>query len=147
MVWVGRDLRAHSAPTPCHGQGCPPAAQLPRTPSNLALSASRDGAPQLLWAAHSFSGSLDERQWDLGKMFLYGPGMRIGYDASAISDYRTTHWSVRTCCFKLFCSSCGVAAGTSAIRHYKKKKAHKTLSKKIIAHGPLFLNFFNLSTR
>jgi len=38
-------------PSPCHGQGCPPAAQVPRAPSNLALSASRDGAPQLHWAA------------------------------------------------------------------------------------------------
>ena len=37
--------------SPCCGQGCHPAAQLPRAPSNLALSASRDGAPQLLWAA------------------------------------------------------------------------------------------------
>ena len=51
MAQVGRDLKAHPAPTPCCGQGCHPAAQLPRAPSNLALSASMDGAPQLLWAA------------------------------------------------------------------------------------------------
>jgi len=28
-------------------------ARLPRAPSNLALSTSRDGAPQLLWAAYA----------------------------------------------------------------------------------------------
>ena len=39
------------SPTPCRGQGCPPPAQAAQGPSNLALSASRDGAPQLLWAA------------------------------------------------------------------------------------------------
>jgi len=49
MAQVGRDLTAHSAPT--HGQGCHHQLRLPRAPSNLALSACRDGAPQLLWAA------------------------------------------------------------------------------------------------
>ena len=47
------DLEGTSKPThpnPCRGQGCPPQLRLPRAPSNLALSASRDGAPQLLWA-------------------------------------------------------------------------------------------------
>ena len=38
-------------PNPCRGQGCPHQLRLPRTPSNLALSTSRHGAPQLLWAA------------------------------------------------------------------------------------------------
>jgi len=53
MAWVGRDLEAFSLPT--HQQGCPPPpAQLPRASSNLALSASRDGALQLLWAACTF---------------------------------------------------------------------------------------------
>ena len=46
-----RDLKDYLVPAPCCGQGCHPAAQLPRAPFNLALSASRDGAPQLLWAA------------------------------------------------------------------------------------------------
>ena len=49
LGWKGP--QSPPGPTPCHGQGCPPPAQLPRAPSNLALSASRDGAPQLLWAA------------------------------------------------------------------------------------------------
>ena len=35
----------------CRGQGCPHQLRLPRVPSNLALGTSRDGAPQLLWAA------------------------------------------------------------------------------------------------
>jgi len=33
------------------GRAAPHQLRLPRAPSNLALSASRDGAPQLLWAA------------------------------------------------------------------------------------------------
>ena len=42
--WFG--LEGHPSLPSCHGQGCPPAAQLPRAPSNLALRASRDGAPR-----------------------------------------------------------------------------------------------------
>ena len=49
IEWFGRGLKAH--PTPSHGQGCPPPAQAAHGPSNLAWSTSRDGAPQLLWAA------------------------------------------------------------------------------------------------
>jgi len=45
MAWVGRDLKGHPVPTPCHGQGCHPAAQAAQGPPNLALNASRDGAP------------------------------------------------------------------------------------------------------
>jgi len=33
------------------GRAAPHQLRLPRAPSNMALSASRDGAPQLLWAA------------------------------------------------------------------------------------------------
>jgi len=33
------------------GRAAPHQLRLPRAPSSLALSASRDGAPQLLWAA------------------------------------------------------------------------------------------------
>ena len=36
---------------PAMGRAAPHQLRLPRAPSNLALSASRDGAPQLLWAA------------------------------------------------------------------------------------------------
>ena len=45
LSWEG----PHSppSPNPCR----PHQLRLPRAPSNLALSASRDGAPQLLWAA------------------------------------------------------------------------------------------------
>ena len=42
MVWVGRDLKAHLNPLPCHGQGhfhCP---RLLQALSNLALDTSRD---------------------------------------------------------------------------------------------------------
>ena len=51
MAWADRDLNAHPAPTMYRGQGCHPPAQAVQAPSNVALSASRDGAPQLLWAA------------------------------------------------------------------------------------------------
>jgi len=51
IVWVGGDFKALPAPTPCHGLVVPHQLRLPRSPSNLALSTSRDGAPQLLWAA------------------------------------------------------------------------------------------------
>jgi len=51
MAWIERDLKAHPAPTPAMGRAAPYPLRLPRAPSNLALSASRDGAPQLLWAA------------------------------------------------------------------------------------------------
>ena len=49
LGWKGP--QSPPSPTPCWGQGCPSPAQLPRAPSNLALSASRGGAPQLLWVA------------------------------------------------------------------------------------------------
>jgi len=51
IVGVGRELKAHPAPTPAVGRAAPNQLRLPRAPSNLALSTSRDGAPQLLWAA------------------------------------------------------------------------------------------------
>jgi len=51
MTWIGRELKAHSAPTPVLGRAAPHQLRLLRAPSNLALSASSDGAPQLLWAA------------------------------------------------------------------------------------------------
>ena len=53
IEWHGLEgtLKITQFQPPCHGQGCPPPVQLPRAPSNLALSTSRDGAPQLLWAA------------------------------------------------------------------------------------------------
>ena len=51
MASVGENLKAHPAPTPAMGRAASHQLRLPRAPSNLALSASRDGAPQLLWAA------------------------------------------------------------------------------------------------
>ena len=51
MVWIGRDLTAHPAPSPAVDRAAPHQLRLSRAPSNLALSTSRDGAPQLLWAA------------------------------------------------------------------------------------------------
>ena len=50
VVQVGRELKDLPAATPAVGRAASPA-QLPRAPSNLALSVSRDRAPQLLWAA------------------------------------------------------------------------------------------------
>jgi len=51
MVWVGRDLKAHTA-QPQPWAGLPQQFRLPRAPSNLAFSsASRDGTPQFLWTA------------------------------------------------------------------------------------------------
>ena len=41
----GRDLTDHPAPTPTMGRAAPHQLRLPRAPSNLALNASRDGAP------------------------------------------------------------------------------------------------------
>ena len=51
MVWVGRDLKAHATPIPAAGRAVPHQLRLPRAPFSLGLSTSRDGAPQLLWAA------------------------------------------------------------------------------------------------
>ena len=44
MDWVGRELKAHPVPTPCHGLAAPHQLRLPRAPSNPALGTSRDGA-------------------------------------------------------------------------------------------------------
>jgi len=51
MVWIGRGLKYHPFPTLCHGLLATHWLRLPRAPSSLALSTSRDGAPQLLRAA------------------------------------------------------------------------------------------------
>jgi len=51
MAWVGRDLKDHVVPTPCHRLVATHQLRLPRAPSNLALSTSRDGASTALWAA------------------------------------------------------------------------------------------------
>jgi len=45
------NLKAYPAPPRAMGRAAPHQLRLPRAPSNLALSASRDGAQQLLWAA------------------------------------------------------------------------------------------------
>jgi len=45
---VGWELKAQLAPTPSVGRAVPHQLRLPRAPSKLALSASRDGEPQLL---------------------------------------------------------------------------------------------------
>jgi len=47
MVWVGRDLKDHQAPTTCYGLVGPHQLRLPRAPSILALGTSRGGTPQL----------------------------------------------------------------------------------------------------
>jgi len=51
MVWVRTDLEDHLVPTPAMVRAATHQLRLPRAPSNLALSATRDGEPQLLWTA------------------------------------------------------------------------------------------------
>lgn len=51
MAQSGRDLKYHLLPIPLPWQVSPHQVRLPTASSNLALSISRDGAPQLLWAA------------------------------------------------------------------------------------------------
>jgi len=51
MVWAGRDPKANPAQLPAMGRAAPYQLRLPSVPTNLVLNASRDGAPQLLWAA------------------------------------------------------------------------------------------------
>ena len=43
--WVGRDHEAHPVPITCYELIAPHQLRLPRAPSSLALSTSRDGAP------------------------------------------------------------------------------------------------------
>lgn len=53
MADVGRDIKAHPVPTPsAMGRSAPHQLRLPGTPSNLALSVSRDGAPQPVPGLH-----------------------------------------------------------------------------------------------
>lgn len=49
MAQSGRDLKYHLLPIPLPWQVSPHQVRLPTASSNLALSISRDGAPQLLW--------------------------------------------------------------------------------------------------
>jgi len=51
MVWVAIDLKDSQLQPPAMGTAATHQLRLFRTPPDLALSASRDGAPQLLWAA------------------------------------------------------------------------------------------------
>ncbi|KAM4755607.1 farnesyl pyrophosphate synthase isoform 2-T2 [Cyanocitta cristata] len=51
LVWVGRDIKDHLVPLPCHGRDTFHCPNLLQAPSNLALDTSRDsGQLQLLWA-------------------------------------------------------------------------------------------------
>jgi len=51
MAWIGRDLKAHQAPTTLPGLSAAHQISLPRAPSSLALSTCMDGAFTLPWAA------------------------------------------------------------------------------------------------
>jgi len=44
IACVGRDLKVHPVPTPCHGLAAPYQVRLLRAPSNLALGICRDTA-------------------------------------------------------------------------------------------------------
>jgi len=44
MAWVGKDVKSHLVQPPATGRATPHQLRLPRAPSSLALSASRDGA-------------------------------------------------------------------------------------------------------
>ena len=48
MAPVVRNLKAHSDPGSCRGLAAPHQLRLPRAPSSLAWSTSRDGAPTAL---------------------------------------------------------------------------------------------------
>ncbi|XP_061317325.1 keratinocyte-associated protein 3 isoform X2 [Pezoporus flaviventris] len=50
MVWVGRDLKAHPVPTPCHRQGHLPIDQVAPSPVQPGLEHCQG------WGSHSFSG-------------------------------------------------------------------------------------------
>jgi len=50
VAWIGRDLRAHPLPNPCHGQGCHPPDQAAQCPIQPGLE------PLLGWGICSFSG-------------------------------------------------------------------------------------------
>lgn len=51
VVWVGRDLKAHSTPTPAISRPASYQLRLPRAPCIPVLNTSTDGAPKALWAA------------------------------------------------------------------------------------------------
>ena len=54
MVWVGRDLRDHLVPIPCHRQDCHP---LNQAPAQAPQGPIQPGLECLLgWGNHSFSG-------------------------------------------------------------------------------------------
>ena len=50
MVWVGKDLKDHLVPPPCHGQGHLPLAQVAQSPVQPGLEPFQGGG------SHSFSG-------------------------------------------------------------------------------------------
>jgi len=50
MVWVGRDLKSHLVPIPCHEQGHLPPEQVAQSPIQPGLEHCRAGG------SHSFSG-------------------------------------------------------------------------------------------
>jgi len=50
MVWVGRDLKDHPVPAPCHEQGC-------HSPALAAEGSIQPGLEYFQgWGVHSFSG-------------------------------------------------------------------------------------------
>ena len=62
MAYLERELKAHTAPTPAMGRAAPHQLRLPRAPSNLALSASRDwGTTASLGSCASASPHSGER--------------------------------------------------------------------------------------
>ncbi|EOA93912.1 hypothetical protein Anapl_14400, partial [Anas platyrhynchos] len=48
LVWVGRDLKDHPVPAPCHGQGHLPPAQAAQSPIQRGLEHLQG------WGTHSF---------------------------------------------------------------------------------------------
>ncbi|KAK4808149.1 hypothetical protein QYF61_000129 [Mycteria americana] len=52
LVWVGRDLKDHRVPPPCHGQGCLPLEQAAQSPIQPGLEHFQG------WGIHNFSGNL-----------------------------------------------------------------------------------------
>ena len=67
MGWVGRDPKANQPQSSAVGRAATQQLRLPRAPSNLGLNASRDGAPQLLWAMWIWETAQILRRCEMGR--------------------------------------------------------------------------------
>ena len=83
MLWVGMDLKAHPAPSPCREQ-CHPTAQAAQGPIQPGLECLRG------WGTHSFSGQLIAKSFLLKRDLLPQPALPIRRTGSLeSSSWRT----------------------------------------------------------